>query len=106
MVYLYYKDCKLGELKYENEKYIYNSLSGESEALEKYVGLVSYNLTNSVNKESDELFPFFVTHFINEIEERPDILKKIGIKTKNCYEILEKLCKLKLYEFGFYVKNH
>lgn len=103
MVYLNYKEYKIGKLDYINGKYVYNSLSGEKDALNKYVGLVDYNLKNSINKTSKNLFPFFVSNFIEEIKEREDILRKFDLKDKNCYEILEKLCTLNLDKFKFWL---
>lgn len=105
MIYLYYKEFKIGKLEYANDKYIYNSLEEEMFALNKYVGLVDYNLVNSINKTSKVLFPFFVYNFIEKVYKRVDILEKIQIKDENCYEILKKLCKLKMDKFGFWLSD-
>lgn len=106
MIVLNYKDCKLGTLIYENGEYIYNSLDSEKVALEKYLGLVIYDLSNSNNKKSKKLFKFFKTEFLDNINQRPDILKKIGENSKNDYEILEKFCKLKCDKFNFWLSTN
>ena len=106
MIYLNYKEFKIGKLEFVNEHFIYNSLQEESLALEKYVGLVDYDLTKSENKSSKILFSFFVRHFLSEIKDRLDILKKIEINDENCYEILKKLCKLNLDKFNFWLSEN
>lgn len=104
-VILNYKDCKIGKLDFVNNKYIYSSLEGEKVALKKYVGLIDYDLSNSVNKESLVVFDFFREHFLEDIKKREDILNKIGKNVKNDYEILEKFCKLNFDKFGFWLSN-
>lgn len=106
MIYLNYKEYKIGKLELLDNFYVYNSLSEETMALKKYVGLVDYNLKGSVNKISKKLFPFFVRNFLDEIKNRDDVLKKIGDKDKNCYEILQKLCKLNVDKFGFWLSEN
>jgi len=105
MIYLNYKEFKIGKLEFVNGFYVYNSLEEEKLAKDKYVGMLDYNLSNSTNKTRKTLFPFFARNFLNEIKDRVDILKKINIKDENCYEILQKLCKLNLDKFGFWLSN-
>ena len=104
-VILNYKDCKIGKLDFQNNKYIYSSLKDEDFALKRYVGLVSYDLAGSKHRQSDVLFDFFKTNFIENINKREDILCKIGENAKNDYEILEKFCKLYFDKFGFWLSN-
>lgn len=106
MINLYYKEFKLGVLSYENGYYIYNSSEEENKALKNYAGLVNYNLQNSKNIKSKEIFSFFKTEFLDFINVRPDILKKIGENSKNDYEILEKFCKLNFDKFNFWLSNN
>ncbi len=105
MVVLYYKDYKLGILTRENGEYIYNSSLEEKEALSKFSGLILYNLANSENLKSKEIFPFFKTEFLDKVKVRNDILNKIGENSQNDYEILEKLCKLNFDKFNFWLSN-
>lgn len=105
MIYLNYKDFKIGKLEFKNDLYVYNSLENENYALQEFVGMLDYDLINSKNKTSKSLFAFFQRNFIDEIKDRKDILKKIDNKSKNCYEILEKLCKLNLDKFGFWLSD-
>jgi len=106
MIYLNYKEFKIGKLEHINNVYVYNSLKDESLALKEYVGMLDYNLYNSINLKSDTLFSFFNNNFIKKVKDRNDILKKIDNKDKNCYEILKKLCKLNLDKFGFWLSEN
>lgn len=105
MIYLHYKEFKIGKLDFIDGIYVYNSLDEEKLALEKYYGMLEYDLINSINKKSINIFDFFANNFLKQIENRKDILEKIDNKDKNCYEILEKLCKLNLDKFGFWLSN-
>lgn len=103
MIYLYYQNYKIGQLEYVNGEFIYNSLKDEKEALKNCVGLFNYNLTNSKNLKQTKLFDFFVNTFINEIKDRKDILEKITVKDLNYYDILEKLGKMNLDKFKYWL---
>lgn len=102
---LYYKEFCLGNLTYSDGKYFYSSSSEEKLALERYSALIEYNLEGSKNVESNILFPFFKNKFIDEIIVRKDILEKIGTKSADDFEILEKFCKLNFDKFGYYLKS-
>lgn len=104
-VILNYKEYKIGKLDFDSDKYIYSSLPQEKLALKNYVGLVDYDLIDSNNKKSNQIFDFFERHFVSVIKNREDILKKIGKNVKNDYEILEKFCKLNFDKFGFWLSN-
>lgn len=102
---LFYKEFCLGELDYINDEYVYNSLEGEKLALAKYSAMIEYNLENSHNLKSEKIFPFFKTKFLDQIFARKDILEKIGTKSVNDFDILEKFCKLNFDKFGYYLSN-
>lgn len=106
MLFLNYKEYKVGSLDFIDGTYVYNSLEDEEKALLKYSGMVDYDLSKSKNKSSKVLFPFFKRNFLYEIKNREDILNKIQIKDKNCYEILKKLCKLNLDKFKFWLSDN
>lgn len=106
MINLYYKEYKLGSLSYQNGYYIYNSSETEKEALKNYAGIINYNLQNSDNLKNKEIFSFFKTEFLDFINCRPDIFKKVGENSKNDYEILEKFCKLNFDKFNFWLSNN
>lgn len=106
MINLYYKEYKLGSLSYQNGYYVYNSSETEKEALKNYAGIINYNLQNSSNLKSKDIFSFFKTEFLDFINNRSDILKKIGENSKNDYEILEKFCKLNFDKFNFWLSNN
>lgn len=104
-VILHYKEFSIGKLTFKNGVYFYTSLVDENKALEKYVGLVDYDLKNSKNKQSEVIFDFFDRHFVQKIKKREDILLKIQKNAKNDYEILEKFCKLNFDRFNFWLSN-
>lgn len=100
---LYFKTFKLGELTFENNKYIYNSdLTGEAEC-KKYPSLQYYKLENSKNRSSDKLYPVF-DDFKTQILKRPDILTEIGYtKNDNDYSLLYKYGKIKQNDFKYHI---
>ena len=100
-----YKEYKIGVLDFVDGIFTYNSLVGEKQAMQKYVGLVGYDLLESCQRQSVKLFDFFVTNFLEDIKKRKDIFEKIGKNAKNDYEILEKFCKLKFDRFGFWLSK-
>lgn len=106
MLFLNYKEYKIGALDFVDGIFVYNSLEDEEKALSKYSGMVDYDLSNSKNKLSKVIFSFFKRNFLDEIKNRKDILNKIQIKDKNCYEILQKLCKLNLDKFKFWLSDN
>lgn len=105
-IILNYKDCELGELKFENNYYIYNSSKFENEALNKYVGLISYDLQNSIDKKSEELFKIFKQEFLDNITIRKDLMDKVAKNAKNDYEILENFSKLNLDKSKYWLSNN
>jgi len=106
MINLYYRNYLLGCLDYKDGYYIYNSSKDESFVLNNFVGTIGYNLANSNNKKSKTLFSFFKKEFLNKINKRPDILKKIGENYKFDYEILEKFSKLSFDKFNFWLSSN
>ncbi|MBE5746021.1 MAG: hypothetical protein E7359_01905 [Clostridiales bacterium] len=105
MIYLNYQNYKLGKLEFVNSEYIYTSLDGEKDALLNCDGLIDYDLMASNNLKQTNLFPFFVSNFINKVNKREDILKKINGKDLNCYEILEKLSTMKMDKFAYWLSK-
>ena len=100
---LYFKTFKLGELTFENNKYIYNSdLNGEVEC-KKYPSLQYYQLEDSSNRSNDKLYPIF-EEIKSQILKRPDILTIIGYnKTDNDYILLYKYGKIKQNDFKYHI---
>lgn len=103
---VHYKNYKLGVLSFENNLYVYNSLKEEQEVLKNYDALITYNLRNSKNLKSEELFKFFKEEFLDNIVIREDLMNKLGERCKNDYEILENFSKLKVDKFKYWLSNN
>lgn len=107
MVELYIKDKKLGTLNFDGSMFTYNSiLENENFAKEQYfLTLTNYDLYNSINKQSMQIFPFF-KNIINHIKKREDLVKLLEISTFDSeFEILTKLGKVRQNDMNFYVKT-
>ena len=104
MIELYFKRHKLGTLKYENNKYIYNSNpEGEKGAKEFASYILLYGLENSVDLTSDELWKVFAD-MLSNIKLRKDILNHIGATdTDTDFEILYKYAGIPQVDFGFHI---
>lgn len=77
-----YMNFVLGELSYENNRYIYNSnIEEEQKAKRATFGLLDYRLYNSINKTSNQIFIEFLP-FINQAT-RPDIKKECHIENND-----------------------
>lgn len=104
-IQLFYKEFLLGELEFLNGKYIYNSSEFETLALEKYKGIINYNLKNSKNLESEILFEFFDYYFASRIKNINKLCEKIGVLSNdNDFTILLKYAKLNQDNIGFHIK--
>lgn len=105
MIELYFKDVKLGELHFDGNLFIYNSIiENEKMAIQKYfLNFTDYNLFNSQNKKSQKMFDFF-EKIINLVKKREDLIDLLKINNTNSnFEILEKLGKHKQSNLRFYV---
>ncbi len=100
---LNYENYKLGELSFDGEEYCYNSfLEDESKAIEIYITMRLYNLRNSKDLRSKELFQIF--RDILKDNSRHDIYQEAEIKeSDNDFEKLCKLAKLNLTKRLFYI---
>lgn len=96
MLILKYYDCKLGNLNFENNNYVYNSNIQEEEKAKKIsYGALNYNLYNSVNKISKELYIEFMPWIM--ASSRQDIYNKCKINSNdNKWTILCKLAQNKV----------
>lgn len=100
---LYFKNYKLGELTFENSKYIYNSNTDGENECKNYPSLQYYKLENSNNKSSDKLYPVF-EELKAQILKRPDILTEIGYnQNDNDYTLLYKYGKIKQNDFKYHI---
>ncbi len=78
-IFYYYKNIKLGSLKFVEASYVYDSfLANERDAKEKYLTMQSYRLFGSVGVRSDKLFaefmPFFVASKREDLKDKADIM--------------------------------
>jgi len=98
----FYCKTPLGILERTENGYVYNSNISNEQSLKDEQILTSseYDLWNSLNRESPELFPDIVK--VIEAFSREDILKRA--KVTSCDSIWEKLVKiaqLKVFPTGF-----
>lgn len=107
MVELYFKDKKLGILKYDGNNYIYTSdFDNENYAKNNYfLNLTDYNLYGSNLKISQNLFNFF-KKIVIQVKKRKDLLKMLQITNNDTdFDILTKLGKSKQNSDKFYLKS-
>lgn len=93
---LLYKTFTLGTLQHKNGKYIYTSnTQQEKEALKNCLVLPNYSLFNSDQTLLAKL-PRIFSDFVEDIKQRPDILKAAKINlSDNDFILLCKYAKLK-----------
>lgn len=104
-IQLFYKEFLLGELEFLNGKYVYNSSNFETQALEKYKGIINYNLKNSKNLESETPFEFFDYYFVSRIKKISKLCEKIGVLSNdNDFTILLKYAKINQDNIGYHIK--
>ena len=103
-IQLFYKEILLGELEFQDSKYSYSSSASEKDAFGKYKGLVDYNLKDSLNLKSENLFDFFSNHFIKPIKQIKKLSDMLEISNENDFDILLKYAQLKQNQIGYHIK--
>ena len=78
-IVLHFRQITLGDLKYDNGMYIYNSYEQGEREFASYLSYGLYGLQGSVNKASKELFSVFFD-MIKNIRQRRDILNSAHIE--------------------------
>ena len=104
-VHLYYENCHLGVLTYQDNVFVYNSdIQGEKE-YEKVCPLrYEYKLKNSVNYQSPVGFRIF-QEFL-KAADREDFMKNYDIKaTDDDFTKLYKVAAAETDGHGYYIKQ-
>lgn len=104
-VELYYRNCHLGTLTYENGKYVYNSdLLGEKLYEQECPLKYEYKLRNSKNLESDYLFDEFSV--FEKLTARADAVMIGGIKpTDDMFTKLHKVAGINSDKISYYIRQ-
>lgn len=106
MVKLFYKECELGTLTFDEKtnEYVYNSnLEGEKKAKSKFLAMEFYALSNSKDRRQKYIFDEF-DEFRRAIT-RSDIVKMADMKQDDSVFVkLEKLAKLELMTDSFNIR--
>lgn len=106
MIKLFYKECELGSLTFDEKtnEYVYNSnIEGEKKAKQKYSALEFYLLSNSKDKRQKFIFDEF-DEFRRAIS-RADLVEKANIKKEDgVFVRLEKLATLDLGSEEYHIK--
>ena len=106
MVKLFYKECELGTLTFDEKtrEYVYNSnLEGEKKAKAKFLAMEFYSLSNSVDRRQKFIFDEF-DEFRRAIS-RSDLTQMANIKQEDdVFVRLEKLATLELMKDGFNIR--
>lgn len=102
-VVLCYKEFELGELTYNNEEYVFNTITGNELAKIKYVVPRASQLLSGGEKRSRTLFGEFAYFF--KLLQNPYIKSEANIiDGESDFEKLLKISRLELDRGSFYIK--